>query len=385
MIYLDNAASTPLCPEALEAMKASLEGQFANPSSVHKAGREARKVIEHARKSVANLLHADSSAIIFTSGATESDNLAVRGVLEPVLRAGRSVHVVTTSLEHPAVAETLEDLKVRGLEITVISPGANGVVSADDVLRAVRPETVLVSVIMVSNEMGAIQPIDEIGKGLRKLGDGRPVFHTDAVQGLVTQEIDLAKLPVDLLTASGHKIYGPKGVGVLYVRRGLDKDGFHPVQTGGGHERCLRSGTENLAGIVGIGAAAIRLSEKKGDDLTHYEMARARVVSAITEKKLRAKPLLDESVSVAPNILSLECSGAVAEELVMRLSVAGIMVAAGSACKSGDRGASPILLSMGLSKERAKSVIRVSFGIMNTKKDVDAFIDALQDALKFAK
>lgn len=381
MIYLDNAASTPLCPEALRAMEASLEGQFANPSSVHKAGREARKAIEKARSSVAALLHADPDSVIFTSGATESDNLAIRGVLEPKLRAGGRVHAVTTTLEHAAVRETLEDLKPRGLEVTVVAPGPDGVVRAEEILAAVRPGTALVTVMMVSNEMGAVQPIAEIGKGLRGVGEGRPFFHTDAVQGLVSQEVDLRSLPVDLLTASGHKIYGPKGVGILYVRRGLDKDGFHPVLTGGGHERCLRSGTENLAGITALGAAAGRLAERKDDDLMRYEALRIRVVNGLRGKGVDAKPLLDEMGPVAPNILSLECPGALAEELVMRLSVAGVMVASGSACKSGARDASPILLSMGLPAQRARSVIRVSFGIMNTEKDADGFVDVLGDAL----
>jgi len=381
MIYLDNAASTPLAPEALEAMKASLEGQFANPSSVHKAGREARKGIERARRAVADLLHADPDTVIFTSGATESDNLAIRGVLEPILRTAGKAHAVTTPLEHPAVRETLEDLKARGLEVTLVALGADGTVSADDVLAAVRPETALVTVMMISNEVGSIQPIAEIGKGLRKLGDARPVFHTDAVQGLVSQDIDLRKLPVDLLTASGHKIYGPKGVGILYVRRGLAGEDFHAVQTGGGHERCLRSGTENLAGIAGLGAAAARLAEKREDDLLRYETLRMRILNAIREKGLNAKPLLPETGPVAPNILSLECPGKTAEELVIRLSAADVMVAAGSACKAGDRDASPILLAMGLPVARARSVIRVSLGAMNTEHDIDGFIDALAKVL----
>lgn len=371
-VYLDNASSTPLCQEAKEALREAADGVFANPSAIHRLGQEARKRVEAARRSVAALLHADPRELVFTSGATEANNLAIRGVLGPKLAAGGKIHAVTTAIEHSSVIETLRALERRGLALDVVAPKGPSV-RAEDVLAAVRPETALVSVMMVNNETGSVQPVAEIARGLRKLA-GRVLLHADAVQGLVSQDVDVRSLGADLLAFSGHKVHAPKGVGALWVRRGL---ALEPQATGGGHESGRRSGTENVPGILALGAAAERLSRERRDDVERYRVLRQRVLAGLAERRAGAKPLFASEDGIAPNILSLECPGRPAEETVIRLGAAGVMAATGSACKSGGRDASPILLAMGVPKERARTVIRVSFGALNEEQDADRLVDAL--------
>lgn len=374
MVYFDNAASTPVCNDALDAMNEYLKKGFANPSSLHSYGREAREKIDEARKHVADLLHANAEEIIFTSGATEANNLAIRGTLLPLLRQGIKLHAVTTAIEHASVTETLLSLQKDGLELTIIRPAKNGVVTAEQVLAALRPETALVSVMMVNNEVGSDQPTADIAKVLKGKGI---IFHTDAVQGVVSHKVSAKDLGVDLLTISGHKIGAPKGIGALYVRKGVE---LEPLITGGGHECNVRSGTENSPGIIALGAAAERLKFRGANDLLTYLSLRDAVIDGLREKRVNAKPLLSKEGAV-PNILSLECPGQTAEFVMLKLDRLGIAVAAGSACKSGDRDASPILLAMGVPKERARSVIRVSFGPQNTKEDADEFVRVLGEIL----
>ena len=373
--YLDNAASSPMRPEALEAMFAHAKEQYANPSAIHALGQAARKALEKSRGDVAALVGADASEIVFTSGATEANNLALRGAIEPLLDAGKSVHAVTTALEHASVLKTFEALEKRGLAVTVVQPGQDGLVRAEDVLDAVRPDTALVSVIAASNEIGTLQPFEAIGKGLKRLSDA-PIFHVDAVQAVVSAEIDMRSSAADLFTISAHKIGGPKGVGALGVRKGVK---LAPVLTGGGHEGGLRSGTENASGIAGFGAAASALRARRSQEIERYRALRARLVSALPSG---AKPLIADGTPAAPHILSIACDGKENDWIVLLLSRAGVMAAAGSACKSGSREASSVIRALGLDDARARSVIRASFGHASDEKDVDALVDALGTALR---
>ncbi len=376
--YLDNAASAPLRPEAAAVFSAS-SALYANPSSIHALGQAARRAVEKARSSVAVLLGADASQIVFTSGATEANNLALRGTIEPLLNAGTKAHAVTTALEHASILKTLEALRPRGLEITVVPPGADGIVRTQEMLAALRPETKLVSMTAASNELGSLQPVAEVGKELdsRFRGNGaKPVFHVDAVQALVSCEIAMASIHADLLTVSAHKIGGPKGVGALAIRKGTV---LAPILHGGGQEGGLRSGTENVPGILAFGAAAEALRAGRSGEIERYRALRERL-----RGKLPAgvKPLLPAGAPGAPHILALECVGKENDWIVLLLSRAGVMVAAGSACKSGSRDASPVVKALGLDDARAKSILRVSFGWQSEQKDVDALVDALAVAIR---
>lgn len=372
--YLDNAASTPLRPETVEALSASF-ATYANPSAIHALGQDARARVEKARTAVAELIGADVSEIIFTSGATEANNLALRGVLEPLLQAGKRPHAVTTALEHASVLKTFESLVQRGLELTIVPPGKDGIVGVQDMLAAVRAETALVSVIAASNELGSRQNVERIGKALGSL-PSRPLFHIDAVQAVVSSDIAMESSKADLLTISAHKIGGPKGIGALAVRRGTN---VSPVLTGGGQERGMRSGTENVAGILGFGAAADALRATRGTEILRYQALRTRFLESLPSG---AKALLPLETPAIPHVLALECDGKENDWIVLLLSRAGVMVAAGSACKSGSREASMVVKALGLDDVRAKSVVRVSFGWANTEKDVDVCVDALAAALK---
>ena len=378
--YLDNAASAPILPEALEAAQEAARHHYANPSSIHALGKEARYAVEEARAKVAALVGADFSEIVFTSGATEANNLAIRGVVEPLLRKARKVHAVVSALEHASVSKTYECLFGRGVETTVVPPGAGGAVSASDVLKAVRPETAIVSVMAAQNEIGAIQPVAEIGKGLSRLGAAKPLFHVDAVQALVSTPFSLTDAKADLTAISSHKIGGPKGVGALVVRRGLMPNGVDnrarllAILTGGGQEGGLRSGTENGPGIAGFAAAAERLRSERAADIANYETLRDALFEALAREG-RVKPVIGTEGAL-PHVAALEVPGFEADYLVLLLSRAGVMVSAGSACKSGARESSSVLKAMGLPEGRARSVIRVSFGPSSTRKDVDRLVDA---------
>ncbi len=380
MIYLDHAATSPVCAEALEAMLPFLKEEFGNPNSVHPAGMVARAAVETARHRVAALVGADDAEIVFTSGATESNNLAVRGILSPFFakEGAGGVHAVTTNIEHPSVAETFADLRRQGLPLTVVPAGENGVVAATDVLVAVRPETALVSVMAVNNEVGTIQPVAEIGSALKKMKGARPLFHVDAVQAVISGAVDVDAFRADLLSLSAHKIGGPKGVGALFVRRGT---ALVPILTGGGQESGLRSGTENVAGIVGFGAAAERLKRSFENDRGRFIELRDALGSALAASGLAVKPLLPSSPT-APHIVALECPGADADFLVLLLGKAGFAVSAGSACHAGSRETSLVLKAIGLPDRRARTVIRVSFGFETKKNDIARFVVALGQALK---
>lgn len=368
-IYADHAATTRLREEVLEAMLPWLRDGYGNASSLYKLGRTARKAVENARRTVAEILGADANEIFFTSGGTEGDNAALRGVM--ACAAGR--HIVSTAFEHHAVLHTLEALQKTGCDVTLVQPDRSGHVSAEEICAALRPDTALISVMTANNELGTIQPIREIGKIAREKGIP---FHTDAVQAAGHISLNVRNLCVDLLTLSAHKFGGPKGVGVLYLRRGTP---FIPYLTGGAQERGKRAGTENVAGIVGL-ARALELAAAEMEE----EAARLRVLrQRLTEGVLRI-PFVRENGGGdrLPGIANFSFTAIEGEYIAMMLDQAGIAVSPGSACAAGSEEPSHVLTAIGLDRAAAKGGLRISLGYGNTEADVDAILQALSPAVE---
>lgn len=361
--YLDNAATTAVSPAVRSAMEPYLEDIYGNPSSVHQAGRQAKAAIEQAREQVALALRATPNEIVFTSGGTEADNAALIGAALARQEQGR--HIVTTSMEHHAVLHTCEFLEQLGFEVTYVDPDAQGTVSVEAVEQALRPDTTVVSVMMVNNEMGAIQPIREIGKMVRERGI---VMHTDAVQALGLLELPVEELNVDLLSLSAHKVHGPKGVGALYVHHNLK---WTPYLHGGQQERKRRAGTENLAGIVGMGEAvrlAVLEREAKWQQITDMRAAMLNVFQA--ELGAECYVMNSPVEHGLPSILNVSFPGVMAERLLMNLDMQGIAASSGSACTAGALQPSHVLQAMHLPAERVQSAIRFSFSGHNTLEEV---------------
>lgn len=368
-IYADHAATTRLREEVLEAMLPWLREGYGNASSLYRLGRTARKAVENARRTVAEILGADANEIFFTSGGTEGDNTALRGVM--ACAAGR--HIVSTAFEHHAVLHTLEALQKTGCDVTLVQPDRSGHVSAEEICAALRPDTALISVMTANNELGTIQPIPEIGKIAREKGIS---FHTDAVQAAGHIPLNVRNLCVDLLTLSAHKFGGPKGVGVLYLRRGTP---FIPYLTGGAQERGKRAGTENVAGIVGL-ARALELAAAEMEE----EAARLRTLrQRLTEGVLRI-PFVRENGGGdrLPGIANFSFTAIEGEYIAMMLDQAGIAVSPGSACAAGSEEPSHVLTAIGLDRAAAKGGLRISLGYGNTEADVDAILQALSLAVE---
>jgi cysteine desulfurase len=367
-IYLDHAATTPVDPLVLEAMLPFWQAQFGNPSSLHFWGREARKALQAARDSVAKVLHCQPSEIIFTSGATEANNLALVGVAETLSAHGK--HIITTRIEHAAVQAPCQWLEAQGWEVTWLPVDSEGFVSVDAVLGALRPDTVLVSIIHGNNEIGAIQDIQAIGTALKSQpGSENVLLHVDAVQTVGKIPLDLSVLPVDYLSLSGHKVYGPKGVGALFVRDGS------PVPTaqirGGGQEGDVRSGTENLAGIVGLAKALEITQERMSIDLPRLRTLQQALIEAVRlavpEAVLNGPEDLDARV---PGNAHFSFPGVEGESMVLHLDLKGIAVSSGSACHSAVIEPSRIVKALGKSDTLAKGTVRFSLGRANTEADV---------------
>ncbi len=374
-IYLDHAATTPVDPRVKAAMLPFWEGQYGNPSSLHSWGREARKALEAARSSVAQSLNAHPEEIVFTSGATEADNLAVIGVAQALQSKGR--HLITTQIEHAAVDAPCASLETQGWSITRLPVDTEGFVSPDALAAAIRPDTVLASIIHGNNEIGTIQPIETLGSILRERG---VLLHVDAVQTLGKLPIDLAHCPVDYLSLSGHKLYGPKGVGALYIRSGSPLP--LPSLWGGGQEQGLRPGTENLAGIVGLAKALEIATEQMATDTPRLAELQAQFIQAV----LAAVP---QAVLNGPSDLRLRVPGNVhfsfppveGEALVLRLDLKGIAVSSGSACHSAVIEPSRIVKALGKSDEVARSTIRFSMGRSTTAAELDRVVNILPEIL----
>jgi cysteine desulfurase len=360
-IYLDANATTPLLPEVLEAMRPFLVGQFGNASSIHQEGQLARSAVEQGRASVSRLLGCRPSEVVFTSGGTESDNLAVFG------SAKTGDHVVSSSVEHHAVLHAVERLADRGVEVTVVPVDGEGVVSAEDVRRALRPNTRLVSVMMANNETGVLQPVEEIGRITREAGVR---FHVDAVQAAGKVAIDVEAIGCDLLSISGHKMHGPQGTGALFVRR---RTRLEPLFAGGAHERQRRAGTENVAGIVGLGKAAeCAMEGLRGGAAERMRELRDRLETGLRES---AGGVNGGRTARVPNTSNVWFRSLDGEALVIGLDLKGLAVSSGAACSSGASEPSHVLQAMGLPIERARASLRFSLHRQTTVEEIDRAIE----------
>jgi cysteine desulfurase len=365
-IYLDHAAATPLLPEVLDAMLPLLREQYGNPSSLHRFGRAARSAVTVSRDLIARSLGCQSRELIFTGGGTESDNLALFGtaVVPPTQRN----HIITTATEHHAVLHSCARLEQLGYQVTYLQVDTTGLISLEELRSAIRPETLLLSVMYGNNEVGAVQPIDEIG---RMAKDNGIIFHVDAVQALGTIPIELSKLPVDLMSFSAHKIGGPKGVGALYCS---SRSVVSPILFGGSQERKKRAGTENTAGIAGF-AEAVRIAMNTlQDKRERYEGLRMRMIDGLKREVGAGGFSVNgpvESEKRLPHILNVSFPGCKTETLLMNLDLEGIAAASGSACTSGSLELSHVLAAMGLPEDIAGSAVRFSFGSSTTNEEID--------------
>jgi cysteine desulfurase len=372
-VYLDNNATTPVLPEVLEAMRPYFGERFGNASSIHHHGQDTRAAVEHARQSVAALLGCRASEIVFTSGGTEADNLAIFGVV----RSGD--HVITSAIEHHAVLNTCKHLSAEGCEVTYVPVDGQGLVDPADVKRAIRTNTKLITIMLANNETGVLQPAAEIGK---IAAETDICFHTDAVQAAGKIRLDVNQIGCDLLTISGHKFHGPQGVGALYVRKGTQ---LAPRLHGGSHERSRRAGTENVPAIVGFGKAAdlalagfARGDDVRGDDV---KMAHARDRLERELLSIEATGLNGEGAARVPNTTNIYFEGIDGEALVIALDLKGLAVSTGAACSSGSIEPSHVLIAMGLPVARAKASLRFSLGKQNTPEDIELALNLIPETV----
>ena len=370
-IYFDNSATTPLDPRVVKAMEPYLAGIFGNPSSLHWAGREAKAAIDQARQQVADLLHAQPNEIIFTASGTEADNMALIGVLEAL--GQRENHLITSAIEHPAILETCRYLEGQGVEVTYLGVDGDGLVDPNELRKALRPTTRLVSIMAANNVVGTLQPITELGRIAREHG---VLFHTDAVQAVGKIPLNVQTQPIDLLSLSAHKLHGPKGIGALLVRRDVP---LKPLVHGGGQECGLRSATENVAGIVGLGKAAEIAHTEMSEEASYLVQLRDKLIDSITSVLPNAY-LIGHRYRRLPGHVCLGLAGQEGEaiKLLLALDEAGIAISTGSAC-SAQHGSEPsyILRAMGFDLIRARGSLRITLGRFNTAAEVDRFLNVL--------
>lgn len=372
-IYLDHAATTPVASEVIEAMLLYYQQFWGNPSSIHQYGRQAYEGMEIARTSVAKLLNCTPKEIYFTGGGTEADNMAIFGTA--LAREEKGRHLITSAIEHHAVSHSMEALEKRGWEVTYLPVDGNGLVSPDDVRAALRPDTVLVSIMHANNEVGTVQPIAEIGAVCR---EAKVWLHTDAVQSVGHIQTRVDELNVDMLSLSGHKLYGPKGVGALFIRRGVR---IKPLIYGGGHERGMRSGTENVPGIVGLGRAAELAMAEMETEASRQAHLRDRLLDGLLAR-------IPESFATGhrehrlPNSASLITKYVEGEAQLLRLDAVGIAASSGSACTSGSLDPSHVLLAMGIPVEFAHGSLRFSLGRGTTDEQIEYVIEQLPPIVK---
>jgi len=371
-VYLDYNATTPVAPAVLEAMLPFLGENFGNAGSVHSAGQRARAAVDAARESVAALIGAKASEIVFTSGGTEADNLAIFGTVAASSKPRK--HIITTAIEHHAILHSCEELERQGIDVTVVpvgrGPDSQGVVDPEDIRRALRPETVLITVMHANNELGTVQPIDEISRIAAEAGVH---FHCDGVQSAGKVPLDVNRLGVDLLSISAHKFYGPKGVGALYVRTGTN---LVPRFFGGHAERDRRAGTENVPGIIGIGKAAELARKLLPEDAARIAPLRDRLESALIERIPSARVSGDRKYRV-PNTTNISFPGAAGEALLIALDLQGVECSTGAACSSGSTEPSHVLTAAGLSRDDARASLRFSLGRPTTAAEIDRAIEII--------
>lgn len=367
-IYFDHSATTPVHPAVAEEMIRYITVNFGNPSSVHSFGREARKVVEEAREKVARGIGAKPEEIVFTAGGTESDNMAIKGAA--YASRARGNHIITSAVEHHAVLDTCKALEKEGFSLTILPVDGYGMVSPESVAGAINDRTILISIMHANNEVGTIQPIPEIGRLAREKGI---LFHTDAVQSMGKIPVNVDELQVDFLSISGHKIYGPKGVGALYIRQGAR---WQPVSQGGGQERKRRPGTENVPGIVALGKAVELAVADMAEEAARLARLRDRLIKGVMEKiphvRLNGHPTMR-----LPNHVNFSFEFIEGESLLLSLDMQGVAASSGSACTSGSLQASHVLLAMGVPQEIAHGSLRLTLGRDNSEEDVDYFLEIL--------
>lgn len=372
-VYLDHSATTPVRPEVVDTMNYYLQEAWGNPSSIHSFGKRAKKGLEEARERVAGLIGASPETIFFTSGGTEADNLAIKGTAYAKNNKGK--HIITSQIEHHAVLDSCRQMEKEGFEVTYLPVDSDGIVRVDELLKALRDDTILISLMHVNNEVGTIQPVEEVGKIARERGI---TYHIDAVQSAGKIMVNIDALNADLLTVSAHKIYGPKGVGCLYVRPGVV---LHPLIQGGGQEKKRRPGTENIPGIVGFGKAAELAAQELYTEHDRLIELRERLIegilNTIPEVKLNGHRTLRIPGSVNVSIRYIE-----GESILLGLDMKGIAASSGSACTSGSLDPSHVLLAMGMSHEMAHGSVRMTLGRDNTLEDIDYVLEVLPNVVE---
>ena len=375
-IYLDYCATTPIHSSVREKMSRALDADFGNPSSMHWAGKDSRQLMTQARMDVAEGLKCRPDEITFTSGATEADNLALFGTLH--LFPPTKAHLVTSSIEHHAVLHTAAQLEREGYSVTYLPVDENGIVNPEDIRGAIRPDTKLISIMYVNNEVGSIQPIAEIGRIAREYN---VPFHTDAVQAMGLYDVNVDDLSVDMLSLSAHKIYGPKGIGALYVRSGFE---LVPILVGGPQEHSLRAGTENVPGIVALGAAMNLVCQHRADERARLSGLRNYLINGL--QALGVAVIVNGlEENTASHILSISFVGLDAEMMLIRLNGEGIAVSLGSACNSKSIEPSHVLTAMSLPREQIESTLRISLGMPTTQEELDLFLKAVAHVLPLVK
>lgn len=371
-MYLDNSATTAVSEEALNEMEPYFREAYGNPSTLYSVGREAKKGLDKARQRVADAINADPKEIIFTSGGSESDNLAIKGIALKL--KGKGNHIITSEIEHPAVKETLHFLETLDFKVTYLPVYENGIVKVEDVKDAITPETILITIMHGNNEIGTLQPIAEIGKLAR---ERKILFHTDAVQTFGKVKVDVEELNVDLLSLSSHKVHGPKGVGALYIKKGVR---ITPLIHGGGQERGIRSGTENVPGIVGFGKAC----EIANNNLEENYARLVKTRDEIIEKVLDAVPesyLNGDRNERLPNVINFRFSSIEGESLILLLDAKGYQASTGSACSSKTLEASPVLKALNLDDVDVHGSLRISLGSQTQFDDVDGLVEAIKESV----
>ncbi len=374
LVYMDHAATTPVREEVLEQMIPYMKQYYGNPSSIYTLAQESRRAVDESRENVAHLIGARTRDVIFTSGGTESDNAALKGTAAALRSIGN--HIITSSIEHHAVLHACQQLEDLGFEVTYLPVDKYGLIDPDDVGRAIKKDTILTSIMMANNEIGSIQPIKDISKIVKERASQLStniLLHTDAVQAVGSEEVDVNELGVDLLSLSAHKFYGPKGIGVLYIRRGTP---FEPLIVGGGQENQRRSGTENVANIVGssvaLSLALENISATKESSKILRDAIICRILKSIPDTTLNGHP----TKRLANNV-NISFHGLEGESILLGLDLAGISASSGSACTSGSLEPSHVLLATGQSAEIAQSSVRFSIGYTNTKEDVDYLLSVI--------
>lgn len=378
-VYLDHSATTPVDPRVANAMARAVVETFGNASSVHAVGQQARAAIDRARREVAAFIGAKPNEIVFTSGGTEANNLAIRGLCEASVAQGR--HIITSAIEHPSVSGVCADLEQRGWEVTRLPVYQNGIVRIEDVVQAIRPDTVLITVMSANNEIGTIQPISQIGSLVREMraaGQKHLWFHTDAVQAAGRLPLHVDQLGCDLLTMSGHKLYAPKGIGALYVRRGVR---LHAQNVGGHQERERRAGTENVPGIVAFAEAA-KLAREELDQRSQHDRALRDRFEARVRERISDVVMNGDREQRLGHLANISFRFIEGEGLLINLDLEGVAVSTGSACSSGTLEPSPVIRALGVDDELARGSIRFSFGKDNTEADVDYTVEVLARAVE---